>query len=91
VAHVIALNARKDTTVVAKYYIKCGTLELIYSTDKFPMDAAISALWETNEHDVLEENFYIDQRGMRDKSTADGETITINSDKVLEAAGWEIG
>jgi hypothetical protein len=55
------------------------------------MDAAISALWETNEHDVLEENFYIDQRGMRDKSTADAETITINSDKVLEAAGWEIG
>ena len=37
---------------MSKYYIKCGTLELIYSTNKEPFDAAVAALWETNEHDI---------------------------------------
>lgn len=72
-----------------KYYIKSGSLELIYSTNKLPMDAAISALWETNENDVIDEHFYIDQRGMKDYTTADKETVVIKSDIVLEKAGWE--
>ena len=75
---------------MAKYYIKCGTLELIYSTDKNPMDAAISALWETNEYDVLDEHFYVDERSMKDYKSADKETVVIHSDLVLEEAGWEI-
>lgn len=72
-----------------KYYIKSGSLELIYSTDKFPIDAAIAALWETNENDVIDEYFYVDQRGMRDYKTADSETIVIESDIILDKAGWE--
>lgn len=76
---------------MSKYYIKCGTLELIYSTKKNPVNAAVSALWETNEHDVLDEYFYIDERGMKDYTTADKETIVIESDLILEKAGWEIG
>jgi hypothetical protein len=74
-----------------KYYIKCGTLELIYSTDKNPFNAAIAALWETNEHDVLDEYFYIDERGMKDYKSALPDSIVINSDEILKAAGWEIG
>lgn len=76
---------------MAKYYIKCGTLELIYSTNQVHIDAAIAALWETNEHDVLDEYFYIDERGMKDYITADKETVVISSTKILEAAGWETG
>lgn len=71
-----------------KYYIKCGTLELIYSTDKNPFNAAIAALWETNEHDVLDEYFYIDERGMKDYSTALPDTVVIKTSDVAKAAGW---
>lgn len=74
-----------------KYYIKCGTLELIYSTNKNPFNAAIAALWETNEHDVLDEYFYIDERGMKDHVSALPDTVVIKGDNVLKAAGWEIG
>jgi len=34
---------------MSKYYIKSNTLELIYSTDKTPLEAAIVALGETNK------------------------------------------
>lgn len=73
---------------MAKYYIKCGTLNLIYSTTKSPIEAAATTLWETNEHDVLDEYFYIDQRGYRDYITADKETQVIKLNKVCKLAGW---
>lgn len=87
---VFALNVRTEDAVVTKYYIKSGTLELIYSTDKNPMNAAVSALWETNDNDVIDEYFYLDERGLRDYKTADKETIVIDSEHVLEHAGWEV-
>lgn len=74
---------------MAKYYIKSGSLELIYSTSKSPFNAAITALWETNEHDVIDEYFYVDERGMRDYKTADKDTIVIESELILDKAGWE--
>jgi hypothetical protein len=77
-----------EVIVMPKYYIKCGTLELIYSTDKNPFNAAIAALWETNEHDVLDEYFYIDERGMKDYSTALPDTVVIKTSDVAKAAGW---
>lgn len=88
-AHVSALNVRKVKIAVAKYYIKSGSLELIYSTNKSPIDAAIAALWETNENDVIDEYFYVDERGMKDYKTADKETNVIESDIILDKAGWE--
>jgi len=75
---------------MAKYYIQSGSLQLIYSTNKDPISAAITALWETNEHDTLDEYFYVDERGMRDYKTADKETIVIDSETVLDEAGWEM-
>lgn len=72
-----------------KYYIKCGTLELKYSTEKTPLDAAISTLWESNKFDVLDEYFYIDERGFRDYITADKFTQVIELSKVCRLAGWE--
>lgn len=74
---------------MAKYYIKSGSLELIYSTSKSPFNAAITALWETNENDVIDEYFYVDERGMRDYKTADKDTIVIESELILDKAGWE--
>lgn len=75
---------------MAKYYVKCGSLELIYSTNKSPMDAAVTVLWEANSNDILDEYFYIDERGMKDYVSADKETIVIDSKLVLEKGGWEV-
>ena len=74
---------------MAKYYIKCGSLELIYSTKKSPIHAAVDALWETNENDVLDEYFYIDERGLKDYKTALPDTVVIESQAILDMAGWE--
>lgn len=74
-----------------KYYIKSGSLELIYSTDKSPLDAAGVALGETNKFDVLDEHFYIDERGMKDYITALPDTIVITTKKVAKNAGWTLG
>lgn len=76
---------------MAKYYIKCGTLELIYSTNKSHQDAAATALGETNKFDILDEYFYIDERGYRDYTNADKETQVIKLSKVCKLAGWELG
>jgi hypothetical protein len=76
---------------MAKYYIKCGTLELIYSTSKNPMDAAVTALYETNKFDILDEHFYIDERGMYDYSTAKPDTTVIPLKKVAKKGGWTLG
>ena len=73
-----------------KYYIKCGTLELIYSTDKKPLGAAIDALWETNKFDVLDEYFYVDERGFKDYATALPDTKVYKSTKVIQKAGWSL-
>lgn len=75
---------------MSKYYIKCGSLELIYSTDKSVSDAAVTALWETNKFDILDEHFYIDERGFRDYTSADKETKVIKLRKICRQAGWEI-
>lgn len=73
---------------MSKYYIKSGTLELIFSTSKSPEEAAVIALGETNKHDILDEYFYIDERGMKDYKTALPDTFVINTDKVVALAGW---
>lgn len=75
---------------MAKYYIKCGTLEIIYSTSKKPLDAAMDAVWETNEHDVLDEYMYLDERGYRDYASADKKTMVYKSVNVLTQAGWNL-
>lgn len=73
-----------------KYYIKCGSLELIYSTSKSTSEAAVTALWETNKFDVLDEHFYIDERSFKDYLTADKHTEVIKLNKICKRAGWKI-
>jgi hypothetical protein len=73
-----------------KYYIKSGTLEVIYSTNKKPLAAAADVLWETNQFDVLDEHFYIDERGIKDFSTALPDTVVYRTTKVVKKAGWSM-
>lgn len=73
---------------MAKYYIQCGSLSIIYSTEKKPLDAACSAVWECNEHDVLDEYFYIDERGYRGYSNADKNTTVIPTQDIMKHSGW---
>lgn len=75
---------------MAKYYIKCGSLEIIYSTNKEPLEAAVDSLWETNQHDVIDDTFFIDERGFRNYTNADKQTIQIGLDVVAEKGGWEL-
>lgn len=75
---------------MAKYYIKCGTLELIYSCNKAPRYAAMDAIWELNDNDVLDEYIYLDERGYRDYVTADGLTAVLHTSHILKDAGWSL-
>lgn len=86
---VTALIAEENIRV-PKYYIKCGTLELKYSTNKTPTEAAVTTLGESNKFDVLDEYFYIDERGFRDYVTADKLTQVIRLSKICRLAGWEM-
>ena len=75
---------------MSKYYIKCGTLEIIYSCKKCPRDAAMDAIWEINENDTLEDLIYLDERGYRDYKNADGHTCVLHTSHILKDAGWTL-
>ena len=75
---------------MAKYYIRCGTLEIIHSCNKTPREAAMTAIWETNENDTLDEYFYIDERGYRDYISADGSTEVFCTKNILADSGWTL-
>ena len=72
-----------------KYYINSGTLQLIYSTPKTAIEAACVAIFEINEDDELGREIFVDERGMRDKTTADEQTMIFDTDFILEEADWE--
>ena len=76
---------------MSKYYIKCGTLELIYSTDKSTVEAAVTSLFESNKFDTLDEYFYIDERGFRDYLTADKQTEVLKLNVIAKMGGWTLG
>lgn len=73
-----------------KYYIKCGTLEYIMSTNKDALGAAMQSVWELNEHDTIDEHFYVDERGFRNYVSAEPDTQVFPSTFVLKKAGWTI-
>lgn len=73
-----------------KYYIQSGSLQLIFSTNKSESEAAATAIGETNKFDVLDEYFYVDERGYRDHMTADKHTQVIPTEVVVKIANWEL-
>ena len=73
---------------MAKYYIKTGTLELIFSTDKEPYDACRTGIHECNSNDELDEYMYLDERGYRGYDTADTTTYVIDTKQILRREGY---
>lgn len=69
---------------MGKWYVKSNTVEKIVSiVDSSPLDAAISVFEDTNEFDVFDEYFYVDERGFRDYKSADRLTQVIKTPKVI--------
>ena len=73
---------------MAKYYIKSGTLEIIFSTDNEPYDACRRVIHECNSNDELDEYMYIDERGYRDYTNADQTTTVVPTEDILRKEGY---
>ena len=74
---------------MGKYYIRSNTLQITLSK-KDVLEAAISGFLLTNKFDILDEYFYIDERGYRDYISADKETKVIQTKSIVRAAWREI-
>lgn len=69
---------------MGKWYVKSNTVEKIVSIfHSSPMDAAIAVFEDTNEFDIFDEYFYVDERGFRDYKNADSLTQIIKTPKVI--------
>ena len=73
---------------MAKYYFACGTLELIWSTNKQPYGACKTYIHEVTEDDELDEFIYVDERSFKDYKTADKKTIVIPTEDILREEGY---
>ena len=72
---------------MSKWYVKSNTVEKIVSIpNSTPLDAAISVFKDTNHFDVIDEYFYVDERGMRDYTNADSLTQVIKTNRVMKCA-----
>jgi len=72
-----------------KFYVKSNTLEVIISR-KDALEASITGLLMTNKFDIIDEYFYVDERGFRDYTNADKDTTVICTKSIVKAAGWEL-
>jgi hypothetical protein len=69
---------------MSKWYVKSNTVEKIVSIPhSTPLDAAIAVFQDTNPFDVVDEYFYVDERGMRDYTSADSLTQVIKTVRVI--------
>ena len=72
---------------MSKWYVKSNTVEKIVSIPhSTPLDAAIEVFNDTNHFDVVDEYFYVDERGMRDYTSADSLTKVIKTKRVMQRA-----
>ena len=69
---------------MGKWYVKSNTVEKIVSIiHSSPIDAAIAVFEDTNEFDIFDEYFYVDERGFRDYKNADSLTQVIKTERVI--------
>ena len=73
---------------MSKYYFSCGTLQLVWSTNKKPSEAVRTYIHEVTEDDEVDEYIYIDERGFRGYDTADNTTMVIETEQVLRDEGY---
>ena len=72
---------------MSKWYVKSNTVEKIISIpNSSPLDAAIEVFDDTNEFDIFDEYFYVDERGMKDHTSADRLTQVIKTKRVMQRA-----
>ena len=72
---------------MSKWYVKSNTVEKIVSIpNSSPLDAAIDVFNDINHFDVIDEYFYVDERGMRDHTSADRLTQVIKTQRVISKA-----
>jgi hypothetical protein len=67
---------------MSKWYVKSNTVEKIIR-ESSPMDAAVAVFEDTNEFDIFDKYFYVDERGFRDYKNADSLTQVIKTPKVI--------
>lgn len=72
-----------------KYYVSSNTLRIIVSR-RDALEAAIYGFKQTNKHDILDEHFYVDERGYRDYISADPKTNVIATRNVVQSMGAEL-
>lgn len=72
-----------------KLYVNSGTLQIVVSR-KDALEAAVFGLMSTNKNDIVDEYFYVDERGYRDYISADKKTNVIPTKNIVRAAGWEL-
>ena len=73
---------------MAKYYIKTGTLEVIFSTELEPYDACRRVIHECTPDDEVDEYMYLDERGYRGYDTADTTTFVVDTEQILRKEGY---
>ena len=71
-----------------KYYIKSGTLQIIFSTPLEAYDACRCVIHECNTNDELDEYMYVDERGYRDYTSADTTTYVVDTEQILRKEGY---
>ncbi len=70
---------------MAKYYVSSGDLRVILHTDKSPMEAACEALCFCGRRgSYIDREVFVDERGMRNKTTADEQTMTFDTYSIME-------
>ena len=72
---------------MSKWYVKYNTVEKIVSIpNSTPLDAAIAVFKDTNNFDVIDNYFFVDERGMRTMETRDSQTQVIKTERVMRKA-----
>ena len=72
---------------MSKWYVKFNTVEKIVSIpNSTPLDAAIAVFKDTNNFDVIDDYFFVDERGMRTMETRDSQTQVIKTERVMRKA-----
>lgn len=83
------VNFVQGNIPMPKYYVKSGTLEIMVSRGD-ALEASVFGFLQTNKNDILDEYFYVDERGFRDYITADPKTNVISTRSIVYGAGSEI-
>lgn len=67
---------------MAKFYVSSGNFNMLVSKGNAG-EAAMYCSWFTNPDHILDEHFYVDERGFRDYITADPKTAVFKTENIF--------